>query len=140
MKSELNIQILENAITTLKEAFEAYQTNSDLSIKDIVADSCVKRFEYTIETSIKIMKKYLKLEYAKEEKELTINNTFRFMQGYELIKNWENWRLYYAKRNDTSHEYNLQKARELLDILPEFIIDADFLLKSLKARLKWFME
>ncbi|MFI3240959.1 MAG: nucleotidyltransferase substrate binding protein [Alphaproteobacteria bacterium] len=136
MKSELNIQILENAITTLKEAFEAYQTNSDLSIKDIVADSCVKRFEYTIETSIKIMKKYLKLEYAKEEKELTINNTFRFMQGYELIKNWENWRLYYAKRNDTSHEYNLQKARELLDILPEFIIDADFLLKSLKARLK----
>lgn len=84
----------------------------------------MKRFEYTMETSLRLMRKYLKLVYAKEDKELTVNNIFRLIAGYDLIANLENWKLYYAKRNDTSHEYNIEKARELLKIIPQFIADA----------------
>ena len=52
------------------------------------------------------------------------------MAGYDMIENWENWKLYYAKRNDTSHEYNIEKARELLKIIPQFIADTEFLVNS----------
>ena len=92
--------------------------NKDESITDMLEDSCVKRFEYTLETSWKLMKRILKKIYGKQEQELTVNNIFRFMQGYGFIKNWESWKDYYAKHNNTSHEYNLEKSRELLKIIP----------------------
>ncbi len=82
------------------------------------------------------MKRYLKLEYGKSDVELTINNIFRFMAGYGMIKNWENWKGYYAHRNDTSHEYNPEKARELLEIIPSFIEDVSILITSLETALE----
>ena len=128
---EFNIEALRHAFETLNDCWRVYaQKKDDLTISDIVADSCVKRFEYTMETALKLMRKYLKQVYARDDKELTVNNIFRLMAGYEMIGNWENWKLYYAKRNDTSHEYNIEKARELLKILPNFITDVDFLIKA----------
>lgn len=130
-KTEFNIAGLVNALQTLRESWGVYeQKQNDASIASIVADSCVKRFEYTMETALKLMRRYLKLEYAKEDKELTVNNIFRFMSGYGMVKNWESWKEYYARRNDTSHEYNIEKARELLPILPSFMEDVEFLIVS----------
>lgn len=134
-KSELNIDALKRSLMTLQECWDKYQSNTDATLQDIIADSCVKRFEFTEETSWKLMKKYLKLEYGKEDKELTVNNVFRFMQSYGFILSWERWRLYHDKRNDTAHEYNIEKARELLTVIPDFIQDAGFLLKSLSNAL-----
>ena len=134
---EFSIEALKNALATLKDCWEVYiQKKDDTKISGIVADSCVKRFEYTMETALKLMRKYLKLAYAKDDKELTVNNIFRLMAGYEMVQNWESWKLYYAKRNDTSHEYNIEKARELLQIVPQFIIDAEFLVSSFDKVLK----
>lgn len=128
---DFNITVLRNYFDALRDCWNVYeQKKNDVSIADIIADSCVKRFEYTMETALKLMRKYLKLVYAKDDKELTVNNIFRLMNGYDMIANWERWKLYYAKRNDTSHEYNIKKARELLKILPDFIADIEFLIKS----------
>ena len=130
-KSEFDINILRNAIVTLQESWQVYnREQSDALMAGIVAASCVNRFEYTIETSLKLMRRYLKLEYAKDDKELTVNNIFRLMQGYAMIPNWENWKNYYVQRNNTSHEYNIEKARDLLPILPAFIADVNFLIAS----------
>lgn len=66
---EFSIDALKNAFVTLNSCWEVYNLKKDdASIADIVADSCVKRFEYTMETSLKLMRKYLKLVYAKDEK------------------------------------------------------------------------
>ena len=130
-KTKFNIDILRKALSILKECWNVYeQKQNDSSISAIVADSCVKRFEYTMETSLKLMRRYLKLEYAKNDKELTVNNIFRFMAGYNMIENWEDWKNYYTKRNDTSHEYNIEKAIDLLPIVPKFINDVTFLINS----------
>lgn len=130
-KSEFDINILRNAIVILQESWQVYtREQSDALMAGIVADSCVKRFEYTLETSLKLMRCYLKLEYAKDDKELTVNNIFRLMQGYAMIPDWENWKNYYAQRNNTSHEYNIEKARDLLQVLPTFINDVNFLIAS----------
>ena len=47
------------------------------------------------------MNKYLKKEYDKTEKELTINNIFREMFALGLIKDFENWAEYREKRKET---------------------------------------
>lgn len=128
-EENFNIEALRKSLAILKVCWQAYQEKqNDTSIADIVADSCVKRFEYKMGTSLKLMRKYLKLFYAKEDKELTVNNIFRLMAGMDMLTNWKNWRNYYVKCNDTSHEYNIEKARELLEIVPNFIADTDFLI------------
>jgi len=131
----IKIDNLTTSLSTLKTGFKLFQNNNNPEIKDMLADSCVKRFEYTLETSIKLMRKILKQVYFTDEKDLTVNNIFRLMEGYKFIISWENWKNYYQKRNDTSHEYNLQKSRALLKIVPNFIKDADILVKNLNSAL-----
>ena len=126
---------LIKALESLKKSMQKLSENKDDSIRDLIEDSCVKRFEYTLETSWKLMKRVLKKVYGKNEQELTVNNIFRFMQGYGFIENWENWKDYYAKRADTSHEYNIEKSRELIKIIPQFIADADFFINKLQREL-----
>jgi len=130
-KSELDITILENSLNTLKECYKDFVEQKDEKIKNYIKDSCVKRFEYTYETSKKIMNKYLKKEYDKTDSDLTINNIFREMYGLGLIKTFENWADYREKRNITSHEYNENKTYIIIDIIPQFIEEVEFLADAL---------
>jgi|SRR5574344_706881 nucleotidyltransferase substrate binding protein (TIGR01987 family) len=129
---KIDLTNLKKAFETLKQAFKLLDSCNDSDLKELIEDSCIQRFEYTYETAWKIMKKYLKLKYNKTDKELTMNNIFRYMQGYEIIPNWQNWELYNEKRNSTSHEYNIEKARESLNIIHRFIIDVEILIKNME--------
>ena len=114
---------------------ETLKKNRTCDFADMLEDSCIKRFEYTLEIARKLMKRVLKKVYGKSEEELTVNNIFRFMQGYKFIPNWENWRDYYEKRNNTAHEYNLEKSRKLIEIIPQFIEDTVILTNNLEEKL-----
>ena len=128
----IEIKNLITTYTTLVECHNDYIQNPNSKFLQYIADSCVKRFEYTLETAWKLMKKIFIKKYGKTEQELTINNIFRLMQGYGYTTSWESWRDYYQKRNNTAHEYNLVKSRELISLIPEFIKDVDFLIEQLK--------
>jgi nucleotidyltransferase substrate binding protein (TIGR01987 family) len=132
----MNINNLKSALQTLEEGYKTYTSNYEKSFSDMLADSCVKRFEYTLETAIKTMKKFLKEIYFADEKDLTVNNIFRLMEGYEFISSWQEWKNYYQSRNDTAHEYNIQKSRELLKLIPKYIEDVTFLVQKLQEKLK----
>ena len=123
MNNKLDLSNIKNAIATLEEAINYYNTDVEQPIKNMYADSCIQRFEYTYELSWKIMKKYLKLFFNKTEQELTIKNIFRYMEGYGLIKDWTKWVEYNDARNNTSHEYNLNKAQFVLTVLQTFLDD-----------------
>lgn len=135
-KSELNLDILKNSLKTLKECYDDYSAEPNKKIKDYIKDSCIKRFEYTYETSKKIMNKFLKKEYDKSEKDLTINNIFREMYGLDLIKNFENWADYREKRNFTSHEYNEKYTDSIIAVIPDFISDVEYLINRLEGILQ----
>ena len=130
----IEIKNLENAFNTLEKCYSDYQNNQNSPLLEYIIDSCVKRFEYTLETAWKLMKKIFIKKYGKTEQELTVNNIFRYMQGYNYATNWENWRDYYQKRNNTAHDYSIEKSRELLDIIPNFINDCRFLIEKLKEK------
>lgn len=131
----IDLSNLKSALKTLKSSIDTLDENKTCSFSDMLEDSCIKRFEYTLEISRKLMKRVLKKIYGKTEEELTVNNVFRFMQGYKFIPNWENWREYYEKRNNTAHEYNLEKSRKLIEIIPDFINDTEILVKNLEEKL-----
>lgn len=133
---EIDISNLKSALQTLKTSMEKLEENKTCDFADMLEDSCIKRFEYTLEIARKLMKKVLKKIYGRSEEELTVNNTFRFMQGYKFISDWENWRGYYEKRNNTTHEYNLAKSRELIKIIPDFIKDTEILVENFGKNLK----
>ena len=128
----INIDNLENAYLTLKECYQDYENNSNSKFVEYINDACVKRFEYTLEIAWKLAKRIFIQKYGKSEPELTINNIFRFMEGYGYTKNWENWKKYYQKRNDTAHEYNIIKARTLIEIVPDFLEDILYFIDKLK--------
>jgi len=133
---EIDISNLESALQTLKTSMVKLEQNKTCDFVDMLEDSCIKRFEYTLEIARKSMKRVLKSIYGKSEDELTVNNIFRLMQGYGFVQNWENWRKYYEKRNNTAHEYNLEKSRKLLEIIPEFIIDTEFFINKFDEKLR----
>ena len=135
-KSKLNLTALINSFNTLKECYQDYSNEKNEKIKGYIKDSCIQRFEYTYESAKKIMNKYLKKEYDKTEKDLAINNIFREMFGLGLINNFENWTDYREKRNATFHEYNDKWTYPILEIIPQFIEDVDFLIKSLNEVLE----
>ena len=135
-KNELDLTVLKNSFETLTQCYEDFCAEKDDKIKTYIKDSCIKRFEYTYETAKKIMNKFLKKEYDKEEKDLTINNIFREMFALGFIENFENWVDYREKRNATSHEYNLEKTYIIMDIVPNFIKDIEFLINKLENTLE----
>ena len=133
--TRLDIINLKNCIDSLAECINAYKSISNEQMRGFIEDSCVKRFEFTVETSWKTMKKYLKEVYGKDDKELTMNNIFRYMEGYGFINSWEVWREYYDRRNDTSNEYNQEKAKNILNTMGNLLKDATFLYSELDKEL-----
>lgn len=128
---ELDIETLRNAKDSLVKAYNAFILgNENTDMCDIIADSCVKRFEYTFETAWKVMKKNFKLQYSKTESELTMNNIFRFMEGYGFTSSWLKWKEYYAQRNNTAHEYNSNKSKNLITLISDFLDEVEILLNK----------
>lgn len=123
---------LENAYITLNECYTDYSNNQQSQFIQYISDACVKRFEYTLETAWKLAKKILIQKYGKTEPELTMNNIFRFMEGYGYAKKWEHWKEYYQKRNNTAHEYDFIKARTLISLIPNFLVDVEYFITKLK--------
>ena len=78
------------------------------------------------------MNKYLKKEYDKTEKDLSINNIFREMFALGLIKDFENWAEYREKRNTTALEYDIKKTYPIIEIIPKFIDDVDFFITNIE--------
>ena len=136
MNEEINLENLEKSLKTLIEGFEEFAKTPESKIKILLEDGCIQRFEYVLDIAWKTMKKLLKVQYGKSEEELTVNNIFRLMEGFGFINNWEDWKDYYKKRNESAHEYNIEKSRAIISLIPKFINDANLLLGNLKIELE----
>lgn len=131
-KSELDLSNLKNSFFTLKECYNDYTMQKDEKMQTYIKDSCIKRFEYTYEMSKKIMNKFLKKEYDKTEKELSINNIFREMYSLGLIDSFDNWVDYRENRNISAHEYDITKTYPIIELIPRFLVDVDFFITHLE--------
>jgi len=131
---KLDITSFENALNSLKEVIEVY--NSDKT-NLITRDSMIQRFEYTYSLALKMIKRFFSQGAFVEDIEgMTFNEMVRQANKMNLLKsNLEKWNDFRLMRNLTSHTYDEKVALDVVKIIPEFCDDAEFLLNKLKERL-----
>lgn len=129
-----SIEPLKNAIARLKEGIQIYQENPSI---EIIRDGLIQRFEFTYEISHKILKRFLEIFSPSEAEydEMSFQNLIR--SGNEkglLLGNWENWKKYREMRSKTSHTYDEIIAIEVINKIPDFLTEAEYLLTQLERR------
>ena len=122
-KFEVVISQFEKALKSLKEVLLLPKNN-------IVRDSAIKRFEYTVDISWKLIKFFI------EEKKGIICNSPKdcFRQAYEqgIIDYDDRYLKYIDMRNQTSHTYNEKIAEEIYNNLNDVCKDFEILFEKIK--------
>lgn len=103
-KSDIQLDELKRAIRRLREAL-------DLPKSDIIRDSVIQRFEFTVELSWKALQRYLKASGISES--LTPKNTFREAAKLGVVSDPEAWIRFIDARNLASHTYKESLAEEV---------------------------
>ncbi len=129
---QLELESYIKAISSLEQALEEYSKNSN----SLIRDACIQRFEYTYELSWKMLKRFLEFTSANlvEYDEMSFQNIIRTGSERGLLLNgWDQWAKYRKARSTTSYVYNEIKAIEVFSEIPDFLVEAQYLLKKLQA-------
>ncbi len=127
----INISSLKKALDSLKDAYSEYNKTQN----EYVRDSVIQRFEYTYTLSVKFIQRYIELNIPNQEdlNSLTFNQLIRQANKMGiLLSNLDEWIIYRQKRNITSHTYNIEKAKEVISIVGQFIEEIEFLVDKIK--------
>jgi nucleotidyltransferase substrate binding protein (TIGR01987 family) len=105
--TDLKLDELKKALGRLKEALAIQRS-------DIVRDSVIQRFEFTVELSWKVLQRYLKSSGVGEL--LTLKNVFREAAKHGMVKDPEAWIRFVDALNLSSHTYKESLAEEVYAI------------------------
>lgn len=127
----MRLEALKESLSTLIFAYDAYKEDKKNAL---IRDAVVKRYEYTYETALKMIKRRLKETILSEANinSMNFNDFIRTANEANLLSNTlSQWQSYREQRNATSHTYSAHKAEALFSILSQFIAEMKFLLQSL---------
>ena len=134
MDERLDLTSLENAVRRLRDGLARYEKDvADTQIRD----GLIQRFEFTYELSHKMLKRYLESVSPSPEEVDRMAFADLVRSGNEqglLVGDWESWKRYRAMRGKTSHVYNEGVALDVVEGIPAFLREAEFLLKQLQNR------
>lgn len=132
----ISTEYLSHCILTLRTAWDGLERFEAGDVMyEIYRAACVKEFELVLEQSGRLLKKKLRPYFAsnRQADQLTFNDIFRHAAKHSLISgdSCERWLEYRAVRNVTAHEYGEQFAESTLEILPQFVADAEELVDAI---------
>lgn len=117
--------------SSLKRLEEQHDNNLTLDaavpelIREGIAESVIQRFETCYDCLWKVLKRYLTVELGVAEPPNSPKPVFRVANENGLLPSpVERWLQYADARTETSHDYDGEKARACLALVPEFIADA----------------
>lgn len=119
-KFEITIKQFEKAVKRLEEVLDAPET-------DIVRDSAIQRFEFTLDISWKMIKAFLE----EEKGIICVSPKECFREAYRqgLINYDEDWIKFVNMRNETVHTYDEDIAERIYSQLPNALSHFKELLK-----------
>lgn len=130
----LDLTSFEKALDRLKEGITRYEQDiSDTQIRD----GLIQRFEFTYEISHKMLKRYLEMASPTPEEfdGIAFQDLIRKGNEMELLLNdWSAWKKYREMRGKTSHTYDEKVALEVVEFIPRFFEEADFLCKKIHEK------
>ncbi len=129
----LELSGLQNAIHSLEESLVWYDKGAGNLPSDILRDSVIQRFEYTYELCWKMMKRWLEVNLGSTYVDgISRKELFRFANEHHLIADPAKWFLYHEARNQTSHVYNEETAKQVFQVISAFLKDAEFLFEQIE--------
>ncbi|MBX9869257.1 MAG: nucleotidyltransferase substrate binding protein [Burkholderiaceae bacterium] len=134
MVIQLDLSSLDNALQRLSEALQAYALDANNSL---YRDASIQRFEFCYELSHKMLKRYLELAAPNPVAidELAFPDLIRTGNKQGLLRSgWDKWKDYRKARSITRHTYDENKAVEVIQIVPDFLLECQALLAELKKR------
>ncbi len=132
----LDISIFERAVSKLGEILERYGLNKN---DEAIRDAVIQRFEFTYSLALTTLKKYFaELAFITEDvSQMSFNDMIRTAnQQNLLVSDLEKWSDYRKMRNMTSHTYDENIAKKVVEIIPDFYNEMLFLLNRLKEAVK----
>ncbi len=131
----LDVSSLERTLFRLEEGWERYERDiSDAQIRD----GLIQRFEFTYEISHKMLKRFLEATSPTPAIYDSMSFADLIRSGNEhalLLGTWSDWKTYRDMRVRTSHAYNAEIARDVVDGIMPFFAEARYLLTQLQTRL-----
>jgi hypothetical protein len=134
---KIETDFLEKCNLTLAKAYELLKQEEDGSINyELYRSASVKEFEIILEQVGKLLKKCLKPYFSspKEVDMLVFKDIFRQAVKFGLItlEISERFMAYRDNRNTTAHDYGVGFANDTLKLLPQFILDTDYIISIIK--------
>ena len=134
MSHPLDLTPLTNALQRLSEGIVRYRADTtDTQIRD----GLIQRFEFTYEISHKMLKRFLEFTAANQSEFDSMPFADLIRTGNErglLLGNWSDWKRYREMRSRTSHAYDEEIALGVVEGIPAFLAEGEFLLKQLQGR------
>ncbi len=131
---------LESAINSLTKlhprvADEQFMSQQEEIIRFGLEAGLIQNFEFTYELCWKAMKRWLENNISPNIADgVPRRELFRMAAENLLIEDVEEWMRYHRARNETSHQYNVAIAQQVLEVTADFDRAAQRLLQQLKAR------
>ena len=116
------------SLKRLEEQHDNYQSlDESLSQlnQEAVIESTIQRFETCFDVLWKTLKRYMAEELGIPDIPNSPKKLFREAAENKLVQEpLEDWFGYNDARNDTSHDYDKEKARNCIQTIDSFIVDA----------------
>ena len=126
-----------SSLKRLEEQHDNHLTLDDAEpqlIRDGIAESVIQRFETCYDRMWKVLKRYLTEELGIADPPNSPKPVFRLANENQLLASQvERWLRYADARTDTSHDYDGEKAKACLDLVPDFIDDGIRLYRRLSG-------
>jgi nucleotidyltransferase substrate binding protein (TIGR01987 family) len=131
--AEIDYSILGKAVTRLREGLDALGREPENSL---YRDAVIQRFEFTDGLCASLLKRCLEQTLpVAPEIEMGFPTLIRTASENGLLRSgWNRWAEFRRARNLTSHMYDEEVARQVVEQIPEFAVEAEFLLAALERQ------
>ena len=127
---------LGRALARLKEALDAHDKHP---ADDMIRDAAIQRFEFTYELAHTLLRRYLESRSSGGEGVDAMSFPRLIRTASEkglLLHGWDVWEGFRKARNQTSHTYNETAALEVVQKLPAFAVEAEYMFRRLTEEME----
>lgn len=135
----LDYTALHKAMASLNESLQvveqAVEAKFNAPMVRTIRAGVIQNFEFSYELCWKFIKRWLAQNLGKSEVEgVSRRELFRLAHQYRLIVSVDQWMLYHAACNETSHTYDEATAEEVLQVAKAFLPAGQALLTTLQQK------
>ena len=129
--SGIDYSPLGRAVQRLREGLAALEREP---ANTLYRDGVIQRFEFTYGLCASMLERFLMhAASVQPDKKMTFPTLIRTASEYGLLRSgWDVWYRFREARNLTSHVYNEDVARQVVEKIPSFAEEAEYLYKELE--------